>query len=76
LARGVVVSHAIVEIALYARELLVSLLGEFALHPDHRLEARIKVRYPLLEQDGELAYELVVEQVEDLLRLVELLLCL
>ncbi len=76
LACGVVVAHAVVEKALHARELLVTLLSKLALHPNHRLEARIKVRHALLEQDGDLAHELVVEQVEDFLGLVELLLCL
>jgi hypothetical protein len=31
------------------------------LHPNHRLEARIKVRHALLEQDWDLAHQLVVE---------------
>lgn len=61
LASGVVVSHAVFEIALHARELLVALLCELALHPDHRLKARIKVGHALLEQDWDLAHELVVE---------------
>src|SRR5258708_5106335 len=57
LASGVVISHAVIEIALHARELLVPLLCELALHPDHRLEARIKERHALLEQDWDLAHE-------------------
>jgi hypothetical protein len=40
------------------------------LHPDHRLEARIKVRHALFKQDRDLAHELVVEEIEDLFRLV------
>src|SRR6266702_3880084 len=74
LPRGVVVPHAVVKVALHARELLVALLGELALHPYHRLEARVKVRHALLEQDRDFAHELVVEQVEDLFGLVEFLL--
>ena len=74
LSRGVVVPDAIVKVALHARELLVSLLSELALHADHRFEARVKVRYALLEQDRHFAHDLVVEQVEDLLCLVEFLL--
>lgn len=61
LASGVVVSHAVIEIALHARELLVPFLCELALHPNHRLEARIKVRHALLEQDWDLAHKLVIE---------------
>jgi hypothetical protein len=74
LSRGVVVPDAIVKVALHARELLVSLFSELALHADHRLEARVKVRHALLEQDRHFAHDLVVEQVEDLLGLVQFLL--
>jgi hypothetical protein len=61
LSRGVVVPHAVLKVALHARELLVALLCELALHAYHRLEARVKVRHALLEQDRYFAHELVVE---------------
>jgi hypothetical protein len=46
------------------------------LHSNHRLEAGIKVGHAQLEQLGQLGDELLVQEVEDLLRVVELLLCL
>jgi hypothetical protein len=58
---GVIVSHAIIGILLHARELLVPLFCKLALHPDHRLETRIKVRHALVEEDWDLTRELVFE---------------
>jgi hypothetical protein len=61
---------------LYAAHLLVALLRKLALHSNHRLEAGIKVGHAQLEQLGQLRDELFVQEVEDLFRVVELLLCL
>ena len=61
---------------MHATQLLVALLCELALHPDHSLEAGVKVGDAEIQELRELGDELLVHHVEYLLRVVVFLLCL
>ena len=61
---------------LYTAQVLISFLCKSALHSNHGLEARVKEWHPQIEQLGKLGNQLVVQQVEYLLRVIMFLLCL
>ena len=74
LPRGIIVPYVVCEVPLHAAELLVSFFRELALHANHGLEAWVEERYSEIEQLWKFGDELLVEHVEDLLRVVVFLL--
>jgi len=59
---------------LHSAHLLVSFLCKLALHANHGLKARIKVRYAQVQELRELCDELVVHKLKDFLGFVVFLL--
>ena len=59
---------------LNSAEFLVSLLRKLALHPNHRLETRVEKGHAEVQQLRDFGDKLLVQHIEDLLRIVMLLL--
>ena len=59
---------------MYATQLLVTFFRELALHPNHRLEAGVKVRNAQVEQLWQFCDELLVQHIEHFLCVVVFLL--